>query len=536
MLLAISLPISHAILLGICGFIILYLLIVLAEKLISKYTRITTSLTYAESFSPFAWIIIILLVTIGLTWVHIGDTRITPKVSYHTIYSEESLIEFSRMDEVIYSYFRNKQDQENKGKKYHRGEYRIDDWKGKKVRANQPVDVIGVSHSGGRLYVELPDGSRGYSYNVQLTPEQIDSIYECELAYNYGYLISRDRFNELILNKTIDQIDPDKRYRVEVAQVNGEWFAMMAFKVFDDNIGKFFYPVLICDKNKVIQDYRRIELKTHGNAWILKRIPFAAWVFDQPWITWIANKHLYKNYEVKDILPNGGILMFLLKLAIGIIYCIIVAYWFVLLNSIPLLILTLLIRFRYIYYVFSNKVLTWVLGVLGFIGAHCISVIMLEDFSWVYYVIISISGFGAAVLLLMHIISCRCDHCRYVLCKDLITKKLVNEYDTDYYDKSEYVGVIGSRTETWTEEITETTRITDQYDNTLSSSSSTRYEDHSRTYETLKYDDYIQKDHVQEFDLTWKCRHCRDISHTKDSNRWVTERIKVGSHIRRRIS
>ena len=73
MLLAISLPISHAILLGICGFIILYLLMVLAEKLISKYTRITTSLTYAESFSPFAWIIIILLVTIGLTWVHIGD-------------------------------------------------------------------------------------------------------------------------------------------------------------------------------------------------------------------------------------------------------------------------------------------------------------------------------------------------------------------------------------------------------------------------------------------------------------------------------
>ena len=522
--------IAHIILIVIVSLIILYHIAWGIGALLTKYADHTNSFSYTPYFNGFFFVVWIILLILAVVFVDVESTTSKPKVSYNTTVNKQSILDFPKMEKIIRTYFQDKQDQQERITKKYAKTYYINKWKGQPLQKNQSVKVIGGSSLRGNLFLELADGSRGYSNDVQLPYAQRDASLDCELTSEPCCLMSRKHFDTLIKNKTIDQIDPDKRYRTEVANVHGEWFALMAFKVFDEDSGIFFHPVLICDQNKRVVQYRKLELKTHANAWILKRMPFASWIYDQPWLTWLADKNLYDRFDER-LFEESNIFTFILTALVAICILIIRGIQVAFLCCVPMLLLMLLMHFRYAYPLFNNKVLPWVLGIIGFMFAHCISVIALSYITWVIYLPLSVLGFVLTIVLMKDLIFDRCTNCHLMFSKERIRTDITSEYDTDYYGVSEAREVVGRRTHYNTKKVTETTTLKNQYGHTVYEDSDTTTTTTSKTFETRRYDDYKQKDHVKELEYTWLCDHCMDVSHSQEIERKVVDRVKIGSHL-----
>lgn len=525
--------IAHIILIVITGLIILYHIAWGIGRLLTKYTDSTNSFSYTPGFNGFFCVVAILILIVAVLWVEVESSFSEPKVSYVTSISKESTLQFRSMENVIREYFREKPDQQERLANKKAKRFDINKWKGQPLQKDQSAKVIGSHASGSYLYLELPDGTRGYANDVSLSPAQRDASFDCELTDEPCYLMTRSKFEALVKNKTIDQIDPKKRYRKEVANVQGEWFAMMTFKVFDKDSGRFFYPILICDQNKRVVQYREQEISTRGNAWILKRMPFASWIYDQPWLTWLAEKHLYERFDDR-LFEESNVLTFILTLIVDICVLAILGIHFAFLCCVPLLLLMLAMHFRYAYPLFNNKVLPWVLGIIGFAFAHCISVVVLSYISWVIYVPLSIFGFVITIALMQDLIFDRCTACHLMFAKERIRTELKNEYDTDPYAVSEEREVVERRTHRTTKKVTETTTLKNEYGHTIAEDSDTTTTTTSVTYETVKFDDFVQKDHVKEFEYTWLCDHCMDVSYSNEEERKIIDRRKVGSHLETR--
>ena len=535
----------HQILLLTLGILFLiFVLIAIIEIIIDKKTPRITSFTNSNTiYGKCTTCVIIVGIILLITWAQMSSTRKHGKVEYITTITRNGFVEFPLVHKEVTAFVKEKQKTlpvvtQNKSKKKSKNNNKesekCQDWEGIAVHVGDSVRVIGEYN--GKCYVVLKDGSYGLISNnfLDLDTECIErlSLKSRRSHQDGGKLMSEDAFRKLICGKTIDQIDPDSLYRIEVTKnVYEESFAIFAFKVFDSNTGTFYRPTIQFNQQGMVKGYSSTPLNTHWNAWILKHIPFVNWIYDQEWLTWICNQYKFASPELFEWSNDGfgktviGIIGWL----IGIIfYCIVVGGWLALVSWIPMLLLCSLIRFRYIY-PYSNKVLSWVVSILGCICASVSSIVILAEYSWVIYIPLSLLGLGLCGALLGDILSERCNRCHLMYTKRLNKEYLDREYDTDWVDKKVKGELLSSRTKRWTIRTT-TTRTTIDSDGNEHVSQSYSDRHHHRTYETNLFHDYQEKFHVKVFESEWKCSYCGNLTYSSRENSTLADRRKVGTH------
>lgn len=519
--------ISNYIFIGTGLIVALYLLVVLIEWIIVKRTSLTLSLSYTHNSTMEAWIFCILFFTF-LTWLQVERTMPRPYMRYTTTMTQPALLEFNRIEDEIKAYFASQTQQ--KTNSYKKQSYNLNEWNGLELKANQQVEVIGTNHMRGSLYLQLPDGTRGICFCPNKTAYYTDSIKQSNLARYTGKLISRDSFNTLIANKTLEQIDPDTIYRKEVAYIHGKWFALMAFKVFNDSTGKFFHPILVCDAQKNVEQYIESTCKTYGNETLLKYAPFAPQIYDCKWISWLGDKYLYEHFDVTDLFVWKGIFGWLLKIVLRVLFWILLLLWILGVCMVPILLLLLPLRFRWPFHRLPDKLLISIVAIAGVVPTYCIMVILLADYSWFFSVLVVLLGYSSAIVgVVMHMWE-RCRKCRYLFAKYKIDEEILEESFSDWYTKSEYIGVVGKWRKGYTEIETETTTIQDGYGNELAREVREREIPHYTNYSEYLYYDYKQRDRHRKVKVTYECEHCGDITQQIENRTEVVDRHQIGSH------
>lgn len=496
------------VLLAFAAFTILGVLVACIEICLAKRTRLVTSFLYGPIPSVSLILFVLVVVCLLFTWARTASTNKKGDVHISATLSEETVLDCRIMRKELISYFVWKEGTE--GVTVREKEYEIERRLVRRLDVNEKVEIIGA-YNLCELYAQLEDGSRGIIYyGVDLSIEQMDSISAEELSTSYNKLISKERFYDLVRDNTLDGIDPDSIYRVEVTRFGDEIFALLAFKVFDDT-GEFFRPMLVFDQNGVFKDCRHIELKTHWNAWILNRLPFASWIYDQPWLTWIIDRYLYEQYSIDDIVEVESIWHFLIRIVVYVIYYILMGFWMVLFISLPLLVLCGLLRFRY-FFPFSNKVCAWIFMIIELLHAYVFFVLILAECTWLLSVPILLVGIMLGAIVLYVFLRERCTNCHLMFTKMKIGEYFVEEYDeTRVRTREDYVG---STAEEWIKTTKKDTISIggDGSVRTYTSYEETPYERVFHKYMRRVFeDDY----HVQVFRQRWKCMHCQHISHTR---------------------
>lgn len=519
--------ISHYIFMGIGAVVALYIFVVLVEWIIVKCTGLTLSVSYTKDFG-LTFVVIPILFFSFLTWLQVERTMPRPYMRYTTTMVQPALLEFNRIEDEIKAYFASQAQQGTNN--YNKKRYNLEEWNGQQLKANQIVEVIGTNHMRGSLYLQLPDGTRGICFCPNKTAYYTDSIKQSNLARYTGELMSRDSFSNLIANKTLDQIDPDTIYRKEVAYVHGKWFAWMAFKVFNDSTGEFFHPILVCDAQKNVEQYIESTCKTYGNAKLLKYAPFASQIYDCKWISWLGNKYLYEHFDVTDLFVQKGILGWLLKIVLRIVFWVVFLVWSCGVCVVPMLLLILPLRFRWIYYWIPDTLLLLIVAIAGIVPTYCIMIILLADYPWFFSVFVLLFGYVTAVLMVNECLSERCGKCRYLFSKSKIDEEILEESFSDWYKKSEYIGVVDKWRKGYTEIETETVVIEDGNGNEVAREVKEREIPHYTDYTEYLYHDYEQRDRRRKVNVTYKCEHCGDITQKVFNRNEVVDRRQIGSH------
>lgn len=405
--------------------------------------------------------------------------------------------------------------------------------------AGTALKIIGCKSSLG-VYVQTEDSSKGFVFSNELSLpqskiEQLEK--ESPLEDEIGVLISEQSFNNLIHTaKTLQELDPDGSMTIERAKASDTTiYAVVAYKVFEEENGLFYRPVLRCAADGTIDHVQKTyPYDSHWNAWILKRIPYAWWVYDLPIVNKLGNTGLYRNYTYRASKPDG-VLKFIGYILLIILVFAVYGAWIALVCCLPMMILGLSIRLRYLYYPLNNLTLGLLIFIVAFVGAHIISVVMLSEYCWLIYVPLSIVGFVLCTLLLIAHVGERCNHCKMMYTDKIIHTALDGEYDTDWYDKSEKGAKVSERTHRWTNRRTTVSYVPSVFGGYYRDES---HHDthHHKTITTFAYHDYKQKDHVKEYTDTHQCKHCGNITYTKRKASKVAEKKYVGTHTEEEVT
>lgn len=512
------------VLLAFAAFTILGVLVACVEICLAKRTRLVTSFSYGPIPDLSVVLFVIIVVCLLFAWARTASTTKTGDVHVSATLSEETILACPMMHKAQVAYLAWKEASESGTTVTRDKRYEIEQRIVRCLKPKQKIEFLGVPPSELGFYAQLEDGSRGVIVgDFNLTSEQIDSIYAEKLTGDGGKLISSERFFEMVQNKTLDEIDPDSIYRLEVTRYGGEIFAVLAFKVFLEGTGEFCRPMLVFDSNGVFKDCWYIDMNTHWNAWLLCRLPFVSCIYNQPWLTWIIDRYPYEQYAIDDIVEVDGILSFVLRMLVFAIYYVIVGLWMVFFISLPVLVLCGLLRFRYLF-PYSNKVCAWVFSIIGVVHAYVFFVLVLADCTWLLVVPIILSGLVIGAVVLYIFLRERCTNCHLMFTKRNIGEYLVEEYDeTRVRTREDYVG---STTEDWVKTTKKTTIEINEYGNVREhvSYEETPYERVFHKYMRRVFeDDY----HVQVFRQRWKCVHCQHISHTRENHDTFLESREV---------
>ena len=195
-----------------------------------------------------------------------------------------------------------------------------------------------------------------------------------------------------------------------------------------------------------------------------------------------------------------------------------------------MLLLILPLRFRWIYYWIPDTLLLLIVAIAGIVPTYCIMIILLADYPWYFSVFVLLFGYVTAVLTVNECLSERCRKCRYLFSKYKIDEEILEESFSDWYKKSEYVGVVDKWRKGYTEIETETVTIQDGNGIEVAREVKEREIPHYTDYTEYLYHDYEQRDRRRKVKVTYECEHCGDITQKVFNGNEVVDRRQIGSH------
>lgn len=409
------------------------------------------------------------------------------------------------------------------------------------VRAGDSIRVMGVqkrwsSQSDYSYWVELKKtGSRGLIpiNQISLSDEQRMLIRKkAYLVKDSYYLMSVKRFEYEIMGRTLTVGDPSNMRVTNRITDGTTTYCSYALHVLDPESGDVFCPIVHYNRDMLAVAYDRAIQESHLNTWLRKVLPFAGWIYDCDWLNWIVEDGRYWLFCLDS--ETNGFWSGLLNIVVGLTLIIIILAWLVSLALIPFFVLTLLARLHYLYYLFSNAVLCWVIFIVGFVFAYGIILICLSEFCWIYYLpLTGIACWYAFIHIYMHIDENRCDKCKMMYSKRFLKEDLTREYDTSWHHRSKKGELLNRETREWDTWDDVTYRVKDGYGHTISESTQRENEvHHTRTTDTHMYYDYRYRYHVEDYQVFEKCRCCDDISKHFRQDREVVDEELEGTHTR----
>ena len=161
-------------------------------------------------------------------------------------------------------------------------------------------------------------GERDFVHHSVLSPEQLEEIlpklrksdhrFGSETAIFYRKTMTLKAFNAIEDGSTVEDVEQIFISRPKMVYENGtvncEYRHM---QIFDRESGKFFVPVMKYKDGKLCERELETFYKTHMNAWLLKFLPGADWVYDHNIYNSLSSKKNFGHFNSKKTENGKGV-------------------------------------------------------------------------------------------------------------------------------------------------------------------------------------------------------------------------------------
>ena len=407
-----------------------------------------------------------------------------------------------------------------------------------KLKAGEEFKILGVdktnsNRDGGTrimLLVQTSKGERALFNPDLISDEKMQEILPAVKKHDFSNspalfcrkTITRKAVDAIPLGISLEQMDsilvPTDRAVMEDGFLKAEYLRM---EVFDKGSGRFYKPVMKFQNG----EYCGCELvpyrKTHLNAWLLKILPGAEWVYDHNVFNIDFQKKAFGKLALKDakeVTLKDNFFEYIMVLAVAILLLVIVFAFYVFIPMLPAYTFYGLMLFPPLFKPFSEKMLSIVVTVLAVLGYYYC---WLTFMPYMSFFIMPFLMYPAATLAIEPLLGdALCSKCRYMNYDVLDHTEFLGEHYTNRVeDKRRKVGSrkVATR-QTWKETTTTTKnsvsgQILNQYTNKSDVKNYTDYED---TYRT---DSYACKYLVKSYRDYYRCEVCGTITYS-DRDEW----------------
>ncbi len=310
---------------------------------------------------------------------------------------------------------------------------------------------------------------------------------------------------------------------------------VIPLKVFDPATGTFFLPIMKYGKDGSCLGYDKKTYKTHYNAWLLKWLPGADWVFEQPWMTVVLNESMHQSDDMQTkgtITGTWGTIIGIVTICVlAILFIIWIGSW----GIVVPLILNGLMGFRYIYYIFNNTILGFVIVLLTLAWAYICTILMLSYTYWFVYIPVILVTEVWMLRITYGLLSVRCSKCGRLHTIHEIDCELTEEEESDWVHESRFNKTVKSWKERYTtytpvDHYVVETRNGVEMSRRHTGTSKTNVQQHTIQHGTDLYDDYEVKYRYSYYKITMQCSECENLTYRNEVEQKEIERRYKGQH------
>ena len=327
--------------------------------------------------------------------------------------------------------------------------------------------------------------------------------------------LTRKAIDAIPLGISLEEMDkilsPTDRVYTEDGFQNAKYLRM---EVFDKKTGRFYEPTMKFKDGKYCGCILTPDRKTHMNAWLLRILPGAEWVYDHNVFNIGSQKKGFSKADLREketVTAKDNFLVWLMMVAIAILLFVAIFAFYAFIPMLPAYTFYGLLLFPPLFKPF-NETLTRIavitLTVLGYY--YC----WLTFMPYMSYFLMPVIMIPAAIFAIEQLLCDEiCRKCRYMNRMVLDHQELIKQYITNRTENK--TRRIGSRKtgshKTWKEttyrEKNQTTgEVLREYTNKSDEKNFTDYED---TYRTDSYNCIY---HVKVYKKYYMCEVCGDIT------------------------